>query len=83
MSLSQTISDLSLILLIIDKYSSVVIDIYRPNTGRVVLIDINPFGESTDSLLFDWDELNGLRDDNYTNEVRVTVSQNIEVLFRT
>jgi hypothetical protein len=82
-SLSQTISDLSLILLIIDKYSSVVIDIYRPNTGRVVLIDINPFGESTDSLLFDWDELNGLRDDNYTNEVRVTVSQNIEVLFRT
>ena len=36
---------------------SVVIDVYRPNSGRVVLIDINPFGETTDSLLFDWEEL--------------------------
>lgn len=35
----------------------VVLDLYRPASGSVVLIDVNPFGETTDSLLFDWDEL--------------------------
>lgn len=34
-----------------------VLDLYRPASGSVVLIDVNPFGETTDSLLFDWDEL--------------------------
>ncbi|XP_072257871.1 translation initiation factor eIF2 assembly protein [Pyxicephalus adspersus] len=34
-----------------------VFDIYRDSEGKVWLIDINPFGEVTDSLLFTWDEL--------------------------
>uniref|UniRef100_A0A8C5EVE1 Translation initiation factor eIF2 assembly protein n=1 Tax=Gouania willdenowi TaxID=441366 RepID=A0A8C5EVE1_GOUWI len=34
-----------------------VFDVYRDSQGRVWLIDINPFGEVTDSLLFTWDEL--------------------------
>jgi hypothetical protein len=53
---------MSLIINIFNKLL-VVIDVYRPNRGRVLLIDINPFGQLTDSLLFDWDELNAMRDD--------------------
>uniref|UniRef100_A0A1A8RYA0 Translation initiation factor eIF2 assembly protein n=1 Tax=Nothobranchius rachovii TaxID=451742 RepID=A0A1A8RYA0_9TELE len=34
-----------------------VFDVYRDSQGRVWLIDLNPFGEVTDSLLFRWDEL--------------------------
>lgn len=34
-----------------------VFDVYRDSQGRVWLIDFNPFGEVTDSLLFTWDEL--------------------------
>ncbi|KAK7895969.1 hypothetical protein WMY93_021294 [Mugilogobius chulae] len=34
-----------------------VFDAYRDSQGRVWLIDFNPFGEVTDSLLFTWDEL--------------------------
>ncbi|CAG2101466.1 unnamed protein product [Medioppia subpectinata] len=34
-----------------------VMDVYRPTRGRVVLVDMNPFGATTDSLLFDWEEL--------------------------
>ncbi|XP_030071981.1 translation initiation factor eIF2 assembly protein isoform X1 [Microcaecilia unicolor] len=37
-----------------------VFDIYRDSSGRVWLIDFNPFGEVTDSLLFTWDELTGV-----------------------
>ncbi|KAF7228851.1 cell division cycle 123 [Nothobranchius furzeri] len=33
------------------------LQIYSPIQGRVWLIDLNPFGEVTDSLLFRWDEL--------------------------
>ena len=50
----------------------VVIDVYRPNSGRIVLIDINPFGETTDSLLFDWEELNGQQWDD--SQVRHTIT---------
>uniref|UniRef100_A0A2R8MEG3 Translation initiation factor eIF2 assembly protein n=1 Tax=Callithrix jacchus TaxID=9483 RepID=A0A2R8MEG3_CALJA len=35
----------------------VVFDIYRDSRGKVWLIDFNPFGEVTDSLLFTWEEL--------------------------
>uniref|UniRef100_A0A672SDM5 Translation initiation factor eIF2 assembly protein n=1 Tax=Sinocyclocheilus grahami TaxID=75366 RepID=A0A672SDM5_SINGR len=35
----------------------VVLDVYRDSSGRVWLIDFNPFGEVTDSLLFTWEEL--------------------------
>ncbi|XP_075713543.1 translation initiation factor eIF2 assembly protein isoform X2 [Rhinoderma darwinii] len=34
-----------------------VFDIYRDSEGKVWLIDFNPFGEVTDSLLFTWEEL--------------------------
>lgn len=34
-----------------------VLDVYRDSMGRVWLIDFNPFGEVTDSLLFTWEEL--------------------------
>ncbi|XP_077399877.1 translation initiation factor eIF2 assembly protein isoform X2 [Vanacampus margaritifer] len=34
-----------------------VLDVYRDSQGRVWLIDLNPFGEVTDSLLFSWEEL--------------------------
>uniref|UniRef100_A0A663M013 Translation initiation factor eIF2 assembly protein n=1 Tax=Athene cunicularia TaxID=194338 RepID=A0A663M013_ATHCN len=35
----------------------VVFDVYRDSRGRTWLIDFNPFGEVTDSLLFTWEEL--------------------------
>ncbi|XP_048356050.1 cell division cycle protein 123 homolog isoform X2 [Sphaerodactylus townsendi] len=34
-----------------------VFDVYRDSWGRVWLIDFNPFGEVTDSLLFTWEEI--------------------------
>uniref|UniRef100_A0A8C2GQ70 Translation initiation factor eIF2 assembly protein n=1 Tax=Cyprinus carpio TaxID=7962 RepID=A0A8C2GQ70_CYPCA len=34
-----------------------VLDVYRDSSGRVWLIDFNPFGEVTDSFLFTWEEL--------------------------
>ncbi|XP_023654805.1 translation initiation factor eIF2 assembly protein [Paramormyrops kingsleyae] len=34
-----------------------VFDVYRDSWGEVWLIDLNPFGEVTDSLLFTWEEL--------------------------
>ncbi|KAJ1164597.1 hypothetical protein NDU88_005033 [Pleurodeles waltl] len=34
-----------------------VFDVYRDSWGKIWLIDFNPFGEITDSLLFTWEEL--------------------------
>lgn len=34
-------------------------DVYRRNQGKLLLLDFNPFGPVTDSLLFTWDELEG------------------------
>ncbi|XP_043570091.1 cell division cycle protein 123 homolog isoform X1 [Chiloscyllium plagiosum] len=34
-----------------------VFDVYRDSQGKMWLIDFNPFGEVTDSLLFSWEEL--------------------------
>ncbi|XP_075455604.1 translation initiation factor eIF2 assembly protein [Ascaphus truei] len=34
-----------------------VFDIYKDSQGKMWLIDFNPFGEVTDSLLFTWEEL--------------------------
>lgn len=34
-------------------------DVYRRNQGKLLLLDFNPFGAVTDSLLFTWDELEG------------------------
>lgn len=37
--------------------SDFVFDVYRKSNGEVVLLDFNPFGAVTDSLLFEWNEL--------------------------
>ncbi|XP_022103990.1 cell division cycle protein 123 homolog [Acanthaster planci] len=37
-----------------------VYDVYRQDKRKFLLIDFNPFGETTDSLLFSWAELNDL-----------------------
>lgn len=34
-----------------------VFDVVRSKKDLVVLIDINPYGQTTDSLLFNWEEL--------------------------
>ncbi|CAI9729617.1 division cycle 123 homolog [Octopus vulgaris] len=34
-----------------------VFDVYRKRQGKIVLLDFNPFGPVTDSLMFDWSEL--------------------------
>ncbi|CAH1269093.1 CDC123 [Branchiostoma lanceolatum] len=34
-----------------------VFDVYRKKAGKVMLVDINPFCEVTDPLMFTWDEL--------------------------
>uniref|UniRef100_G3MLL1 Uncharacterized protein n=1 Tax=Amblyomma maculatum TaxID=34609 RepID=G3MLL1_AMBMU len=41
--------------------SSYVFDVYRKRKDVVKLLDFNPFGVHTDSLLFDWDELENLK----------------------
>uniref|UniRef100_A0AAR2LZ66 Translation initiation factor eIF2 assembly protein n=1 Tax=Pygocentrus nattereri TaxID=42514 RepID=A0AAR2LZ66_PYGNA len=56
-----------------------VLDVYRDSMGRVWLIDFNPFGEVTDSLLFTWEELtsgNSLTDSEDTSPAfRYTTSE--------
>lgn len=37
-------------------------DVYRETKDVVKLIDFNPFGKTTDSLLFEWDDLNNAID---------------------
>ena len=32
-------------------------DVVRPSKDTVVLVDFNPWGQTTDSLLFSWEEL--------------------------
>uniref|UniRef100_A0A8C4Q4S6 Translation initiation factor eIF2 assembly protein n=1 Tax=Eptatretus burgeri TaxID=7764 RepID=A0A8C4Q4S6_EPTBU len=34
-----------------------VFDVYRDSQGRIWLVDFNPFGDVTDTLLFSWEEL--------------------------
>ncbi|CAM9598048.1 unnamed protein product [Chrysoparadoxa australica] len=42
--------------------SSYVLDVYVDKNGRVWVIDFNPFASVTDSLLFDWQELQQLKE---------------------
>uniref|UniRef100_H2YTA9 Translation initiation factor eIF2 assembly protein n=1 Tax=Ciona savignyi TaxID=51511 RepID=H2YTA9_CIOSA len=44
---------------IIDKFpnDSFTVDLYKKRDGRFWIIDFNPFGEMTESLLFTWAEL--------------------------
>ncbi|KAG7456286.1 hypothetical protein MATL_G00250190 [Megalops atlanticus] len=51
-----------------------VLDVYRDSEGRVWVIDLNPFGEVTDSLLFTWEEL--------TNQVERDPDQQDGPVFR-
>ena len=40
--------------------SCFVMDVVRPSKDNVILVDFNPWGQTTDSLLFSWDELDSL-----------------------
>jgi len=44
-----------------------VFDVYISDKKRVFVLDVLPFGEPTDPLLFDWDELS-LPDDQEEEE---------------
>lgn len=50
-----------------------VFDVYRPAKDHVVLLDFNPFGETTDGLLFTWSELQQRSEDGGRGLNRVTV----------
>ena len=39
-----------------------VMDVTRPRKDKIVLVDFNPWGDSTDSLLYTWEELEELKD---------------------
>uniref|UniRef100_A0AAY4EX87 Translation initiation factor eIF2 assembly protein n=1 Tax=Denticeps clupeoides TaxID=299321 RepID=A0AAY4EX87_9TELE len=55
-----------------------VLDVYQDSQGRVWLIDLNPFGKVTDSLLFTWEELtsgNSLTANQERPEFRYTTSE--------
>jgi len=43
----------------LDRY---VVDLTRQRKDKVILVDFNPWGETTDSLLFSWEELEGMRE---------------------
>jgi hypothetical protein len=45
-----------------------VFDVLRTKKDKVILIDFNPFGETTDSLFFTWDELFSWSCDNNIHE---------------
>lgn len=44
---------------VVDKFplKSYVMDVTRPRKDKVILVDFNPWGDTTDSLLFSWEEL--------------------------
>ena len=44
----------------LDTIQNVVMDVTRPSKDQVKLIDFNPFGTTTDSAMFDWEELQEL-----------------------
>ena len=49
------------------------LDVYVDTKGKVWLVDFNPFIETTDSLLFSWDELHRLKDaENELKEIHCT-----------
>jgi len=52
-----------------DKFPSenYVFDVIRSRKDKVILVDFNPFGETTDSLFFTWDEL---KDESFEFEFR-------------
>jgi len=43
------------------KLNQYVIDLIRPKKDKVLLVDFNPWGETTDSILFSYEELDSLR----------------------
>jgi len=40
--------------------SSYIFDVVRPKKGKVTVIDFNPFGQVTDTILFTWEEIEKL-----------------------
>merc|ERR1719445_1622186 len=37
--------------------SDFILDVVRPRKDKVILVDLNPWGETTDTLLFTWNQL--------------------------
>jgi len=60
-----------------NKFPSIdfVVDIYRKDSNKLYIIDFNPWGPMTDTLLFDWSELLTLSN-NEKPEFRFVNSQN-------
>jgi len=48
---------------LVDEVPNVVMDVTRPTKDHVKLIDFNPFGETTDTKLFNWSELQEMKVD--------------------
>ncbi|XP_039262586.2 translation initiation factor eIF2 assembly protein-like isoform X1 [Styela clava] len=48
--------------------SNYVVDIYKKRDGKFWIIDFNPWGSMTDSLLFTWEELNSFVQSQLTEE---------------
>jgi len=44
------------------KLQHFVIDVTRPRKDKIILVDFNPWGDTTDSLLFTWEELEEMKD---------------------
>lgn len=55
--------------------STFVFDVYNDLNDRIYLVDFNPFGEITDSMLYTWDELNQLDTTSTTNVDSITSNQ--------
>jgi len=45
------------------KLDNFVMDVTRPRKDKIVLVDFNPWGDTTDSLLFTWEELGEMKDE--------------------
>ena len=55
---------------LVDEVPNVVMDVTRPTKDHVKLIDFNPFGETTDTKLFNWSELHEMQvDEDEENEI--------------
>jgi len=45
------------------KLDNFVMDVTRPRKDKIILVDFNPWGDTTDSLLFTWEELEEVKDE--------------------
>jgi len=58
-----------------------VFDVVRERKSKVKLIDFNPFGRTTDGILFDWDELQEIDENSPSVQFRYESISIIQTLF--